>query len=114
MPLPTAILYGLLVGATGTKYNGLTLGQNIGAATSDTADVSIKTVITLWQNEQVNYNYANNTCQTGKVCGHYTQMVWKNTQYIGCGVSNAGNKIFGPGYPTNWFFGVIIIHRGIM
>ncbi|XP_058265050.1 peptidase inhibitor 16 [Hemibagrus wyckioides] len=41
--------------------------------------------IGLWYNEYVNYNLYYNSCVEGKLCGHYTQMVWANTSFIGCG-----------------------------
>lgn len=40
-----------------------------------------------WGNEVKDYNYETNTCATGKVCGHYTQVVWKTTTEIGCGMA---------------------------
>ncbi len=40
-----------------------------------------------WANEVKIYNYEKNTCKTGKDCGHYTQIVWRETTEVGCGVS---------------------------
>ncbi|XP_039507973.1 peptidase inhibitor 16-like [Pimephales promelas] len=37
-----------------------------------------------WFDENVDYNYENKSCPTNKMCGHYTQMVWANTNRIGC------------------------------
>lgn len=37
-----------------------------------------------WGSEREHYHYASNSCAIGKVCGHYTQMVWANTAEIGC------------------------------
>ncbi|CAA7393766.1 unnamed protein product [Spirodela intermedia] len=37
-----------------------------------------------WVNEKQDYNYATNTCATGKVCRHYTQVVWRNSVNLGC------------------------------
>lgn len=37
-----------------------------------------------WVSEKQYYNYATNTCATGKVCGHYTQVVWSNSIQLGC------------------------------
>ena len=31
-----------------------------------------------WYNEKADYTLATNSCASGKVCGHYTQVVWKN------------------------------------
>ena len=38
-----------------------------------------------WGSEKNNYSYVTNTCATGKVCGHYTQVSWKATTQFGCG-----------------------------
>lgn len=38
-----------------------------------------------WGSEKENYSAASNTCAAGKVCGHYTQIVWQTTTQIGCG-----------------------------
>jgi len=37
-----------------------------------------------WASEKADYDYASNSCNPGKVCGHYTQIVWKNTTEVGC------------------------------
>ena len=47
--------------------------------------------VTSWASERADYNYANNSC-TG-VCGHYTQIVWRDTTEVGCGVYNRGETI---------------------
>ncbi len=44
-----------------------------------------------WIAEKQWYDYAQNTCAAGKVCGHYTAVVWKNSQYVGCGNAMAAN-----------------------
>lgn len=41
-------------------------------------------VVNSWTAEKAFYNYASNSCATGKVCGHYTQIAWRNTTQIGC------------------------------
>ncbi|ESR35958.1 SCP domain-containing protein [Citrus sinensis] len=40
--------------------------------------------VSLWVAEKANYNYSTNTCAAGKVCGHYTQVVWRNSIRVGC------------------------------
>ncbi len=35
-----------------------------------------------WATESLDYDYAGNHCHG--VCGHYTQMVWRNTREVGC------------------------------
>lgn len=58
-----------------------------------------------WYNEKSNYTYSSNSCSG--VCGHYTQVVWKNSTKLGCaGVvcSNGGGIIYGCNYnpPGNY------------
>ncbi|XP_047333488.1 pathogenesis-related protein PR-1-like [Impatiens glandulifera] len=38
----------------------------------------------MWVDERNDYNHTTDTCTEGKECGHYTQIVWKNTERIGC------------------------------
>jgi pathogenesis-related protein 1 len=53
-----------------------------------------------WASEAGAYHYATNTCSA--VCGHYTQIVWRSTDFVGCGIRNCTvNSPFGPGFP-NW------------
>jgi len=54
-----------------------------------------------WVAENVDYNYATNTCAAGKVCGHYTQVVWKNSLRVGCGVQSCSTNSPFMGFP-NW------------
>ena len=49
--------------------------------------VTPKKVVDSWGSEISDYNYAKNSCTAGKMCGHYTQMVWRTTQKVGCAVA---------------------------
>lgn len=40
-----------------------------------------------WGSEKHDYNYAKNSCKPGKMCGHYTQVVWKTSTKVGCAVA---------------------------
>ncbi|XP_069495302.1 cysteine-rich venom protein pseudechetoxin-like isoform X2 [Ambystoma mexicanum] len=40
-----------------------------------------------WWDEVAWYNFPSSQC-SGPVCGHYTQLVWARTQYLGCGYLN--------------------------
>lgn len=40
-----------------------------------------------WGSEKPDYNYQKNSCTPGKMCGHYTQMVWKDTSRVGCAMA---------------------------
>ncbi|XP_043710090.1 pathogenesis-related protein 1A-like [Telopea speciosissima] len=59
-------------------------GENLywasGSAELETAAAAVKA----WVDEKSDYDYATNTCVNGKMCGHYTQVVWKNSQQLGC------------------------------
>lgn len=45
-------------------------------------NVTPKDAVDSWGNEVKDYNYADNSCSG--VCGHYTQVVWKDTKEVGC------------------------------
>src|SRR5262245_40133989 len=38
--------------------------------------------VTSWVAEKADYTYAGNTCREGAVCGHYTQVVWRDTTKV--------------------------------
>lgn len=40
-----------------------------------------------WGSEKRDYDDANNRCKPGKVCGHYTQLVWKASTRVGCAMA---------------------------
>ena len=37
-----------------------------------------------WGGEKRDYDHGSNRCQPGKVCGHYTQLVWQASKQVGC------------------------------
>lgn len=45
-----------------------------------------------WGSESSDYSYGTNSCATGKVCGHYTQIVWRETKEVGCGNAVCDDK----------------------
>ncbi|XP_074643232.1 venom allergen 5-like [Tubulanus polymorphus] len=45
---------------------------------------TLKGLVKAWFDEYKDYDSASNTCTSGKECGHYLQVVWANTQYVGC------------------------------
>jgi uncharacterized protein YkwD len=42
-------------------------------------------VVASWADEVRAYDIRSNTC--ARVCGHYTQIVWRQTRAIGCGIA---------------------------
>ncbi len=61
------------------------IGENIyasgGTATAQGA-------VQLWASEGQYYTYSTNTCASGHVCGHYTQLVWRASLHVGCALQN--------------------------
>ncbi|CAH1779055.1 unnamed protein product [Owenia fusiformis] len=59
-----------------------TLGQNLYFASGD---LNIVSGVKAWYDEIAFYDFSSRTCQTGKPCGHYTQVVWGDSRELGCG-----------------------------
>ena len=49
--------------------------------------ISPQQVVDRWGNEKADYDYQNNSCAPGKICGHYTQVIWRTTKTVGCGMA---------------------------
>jgi pathogenesis-related protein 1 len=47
-------------------------------------------VVKAWAAEDRDYDYNSNTCRD--VCGHYTQIIWRNTRKVGCAVARGGGR----------------------
>ena len=54
--------------------------------------VDAQDVVFSWADEEKDYNYANNSCKSGEICGHYTQVVWKTSTEVGCGMTICPDK----------------------
>lgn len=54
--------------------------------------VSIRNVVKAWTDEEKWYNYQSNSCTPGQQCGHYTQIVWRETTEVGCAVKFCGDQ----------------------
>ena len=71
------------------KHNpGRMYGENLGGGSGR---LSARLIVGLWEGEKRDYSYASNRCTAGKVCTHYTQMVWKRSTEMGCGAASCGN-----------------------
>lgn len=46
--------------------------------------ITAQQVVDDWGSERDDYDAARNRCAPGKVCGHYTQVVWRDTREVGC------------------------------
>ncbi|XP_004289699.1 PREDICTED: pathogenesis-related protein 1-like [Fragaria vesca subsp. vesca] len=56
-------------------------GENLAKSSGDLSGTS---AVNLWVGEKAYYNYNSNTCASGRVCGHYTQVVWRKSVRVGC------------------------------
>ncbi|XWS40347.1 hypothetical protein CRYUN_Cryun18bG0133200 [Craigia yunnanensis] len=68
-------------------------GENLAWSSGDLSGTD---AVTMWVNEKADYNYDSNSCAPGKVCGHYTQVVWRDSVRLGCAkvrCSNGGTFI---------------------
>jgi hypothetical protein len=77
----------------------LRLGQNLYASTDEPSPA---TAVGSWGSEAADYDRDANRCAAGKVCGHYTQLVWRGTRQVGCAkVSCTTGSPFGSG---RWWY----------
>jgi pathogenesis-related protein 1 len=66
------------------------VGENVyGASGSATGTDAVSS----WASESADYDYATNTCSG--ICGHYTQIVWRDTTKVGCGISTCAGLTYG-------------------
>ncbi|KAB2604683.1 pathogenesis-related protein 1-like [Pyrus ussuriensis x Pyrus communis] len=69
------------VGDCSLVHSGGPYGENLAMSTGDMSGTA---AVDLWVAEKADYNYESNSCADGKVCGHYTQVVWRNSARVGC------------------------------
>jgi pathogenesis-related protein 1 len=81
-----------LINSRSLRHDGdHTHGQNIFAITRGSATVAF--VVHAWAEEASSYDYTQNVCTA--MCGHYTQLVWRDTREVGCAVaSRRGREIW--------------------
>lgn len=61
------------------------VGENIAVRSGTSASGATISVQDFW-NEKKDYTYNTNTCAAGAQCGHYTQMAWAASTFVGCAV----------------------------
>ena len=64
------------------EHDNSRYGENLYASSTQ---VDYIDAIDNWYDEIYNYDYDSNSCIDGYICGHYTQMIWRDTTEIGCG-----------------------------
>ncbi|XP_059446996.1 pathogenesis-related protein 1-like [Corylus avellana] len=69
------------IGDCNLVHSGGPYGENIAWGS---ADLSGTAAVKMWVDEKASYDYNSNSCAAGAVCGHYTQVVWRNSVRLGC------------------------------
>lgn len=94
-----------LAGDCRMVHSGGPYGENLAWSSGDMAGTS---AVSMWVDEKAFYDYNSNTCQPGKVCGHYTQVVWSDSLRLGCAKvrCNTGGTLISCNYdPRGNFIG---------
>ncbi|MEO7034731.1 MAG: CAP domain-containing protein [Polyangiaceae bacterium] len=83
--------------AAGCKFqhSGGKYGEDLYASAGQA--VTPQAVVDSWVGEAKDYDYAANSCSG--VCGHYTQVVWRDSAKLGCGVTNCSTNSPFNGFP---------------
>jgi len=84
-------------------------GESIYASCSTTAPVTVTgtDAVSSWSAEAAAYTYSTNSCNPAETssgeCGHYTQLVWRTTNAVGCAVQQCTTNTPCSGFP-DWAF----------
>jgi pathogenesis-related protein 1 len=71
-------------------------GENLAVFSAN--DTSPREVVELWAAEVADYDYDANRCAPQKQCGHYTQVVWRDSSEVGCAATSCDSVVgFGRG-----------------
>ena len=78
-------------------HSGGPYGENI--AMFGGGDATAAEVVNLWASEKSCYTYGTfktgdsctSACDRSGGCGHYTQVVWRDTEVVGCGLAACAN-----------------------
>lgn len=66
---------------------GVYVGENLSINSMMNDAVPASALYQGWHAEGADYDYETNSCAPGEVCGHYTQIVWRDSTTIGCGAT---------------------------
>jgi uncharacterized protein YkwD len=83
------------------SYVNQYVGENLFVSTGSESISTILSGMKLWYDEYEYFTFGTisgtGTCVSGEECGHYTQLVWANTRYVGCGYTKCATV---QGLPT--------------
>ncbi|MCF6186802.1 MAG: CAP domain-containing protein [Desulfobulbaceae bacterium] len=55
-------------------------------------EINARHVADSWAQEGNDYNALSKKCRNGAICGHYTQMIWRDSKELGCGMAVCTDK----------------------
>jgi pathogenesis-related protein 1 len=88
---------GKIAGSCSLVHSQGPYGENL--ALFGGADTTASEVVNLWASEKSCYTFGTfktgdsctSACDRSGGCGHYTQVVWRDTAVVGCGVARCAN-----------------------
>jgi pathogenesis-related protein 1 len=80
------IRHGLLPDDIGENLFYVSALQHEQGRVSERFVVTPSQVVDAWGAESVDYDRVHDTCAANRQCGHYTQIVWRATEVVGCGM----------------------------
>ena len=73
------------------RFKGTSMGENLYYCSGFQPDGGMP--VTSWYDEIKDYDFKNGKSKGG-VIGHFTQVVWKGSQYVGMGIASKGSNYF--------------------
>ena len=74
----------------GTRHSNDIYGENI--AWNSGFEQTPEGVVDLWASEKIYFIYNKFPDCCSSICGHYTQIIWKDTKRVGCALVQCGNE----------------------
>lgn len=63
-----------------------------GDGRTEAAAIDERKVVLEWVREGIEFNYDDNKCGVGKNCDNYTQVVWRDSQVMGCAAASCADQ----------------------
>ena len=60
----------------------------------DLQSSAVKQAVKGWYDEKKDWNYSSVKCKKGRMCGHFTQVVWKETRKLGLGYAQKNGRAY--------------------